>query len=221
MTAFSPASRGRLTPHDLGRFAADTLFDRVGRTLCDAACLPRKELYESWELARRTRRLIRGGRIVDFAGGHGLLAHLLLILDDSSSSALVVDTHIPSSAQKVSDVLVRAWPRLAGRVTYVNGPIDSMALTKDDVVVSCHACGALTDHILTRAMAARARLSVMPCCHDASACDAGPLGGWLDSSLAIDVMRAIRLESSGYQVWTQIIPEAITPKNRVLIGTPR
>ena len=48
----------------------------------------RKELYESWEVARRARRLFRGGRIVDLGAGHGLLAHVMLILDDSSPSAL-------------------------------------------------------------------------------------------------------------------------------------
>ncbi|MEQ1757675.1 MAG: hypothetical protein ABL986_05110, partial [Vicinamibacterales bacterium] len=64
-TSFLPSSRGRLTDHDLGRFAGDTLFDRIGRELCHAGCLPRKELFEAWETARRVRRLLRGGRVVD------------------------------------------------------------------------------------------------------------------------------------------------------------
>ena len=81
---FSPASRGRLTPRDLGRFPGHTLFDRIGRAVCAAGCLPRKELYESWEVARRVRRLLRGGRIVDLGAGHGLLAQIMLLLDDSS-----------------------------------------------------------------------------------------------------------------------------------------
>ena len=79
---FDLSSRSRLTIHDLGRFAADTLFDRLARAVCQAGCLPRKELYEAWETARRVRRLLRGGRVVDLAGGHGLLAHALLLLDD-------------------------------------------------------------------------------------------------------------------------------------------
>ena len=63
-----------------------------------------------------------------------------------------------------------------------------------------------------------ARVVVLPCCHDVESCDVGPLGGWLDPSLAIDVMRATRLEQRGYRVRTQVIPEAITPKNRLLLG---
>ncbi|MCC6992007.1 MAG: hypothetical protein IT181_23590, partial [Acidobacteria bacterium] len=33
--------------------------------------------------------------------------------------------------------------------------------------------------------------------------------------------RALRLDARGYRVWTQTIPDAITPKNRLLIGVPR
>jgi hypothetical protein len=39
--------------------------------------------------------------------------------------------------------------------------------------------------------------------------------------MAIDVMRAIRLEREGYRVWTQSIPGEITPKNRLLMGAPK
>jgi hypothetical protein len=88
---FAPGSRGRLTRYDLGRFPSETLFDRIGRAVCEAGCLPRKELYEAWEVARRARRLFRGGRVVDVAGGHGLLAAIMLLLDDSSPRAIVVD----------------------------------------------------------------------------------------------------------------------------------
>src|SRR5690242_16478297 len=82
---FSRSSRGRLTTRDLARFPSETLLDRVGRAVCQAGCLPRKELYEAWETARRVRRLFRGGRIVDLAAGHGLLAQLMLILDRKST----------------------------------------------------------------------------------------------------------------------------------------
>src|ERR1700759_1711585 len=102
---FSPASRGRLTDRDLGRFPDDTLFHRVARAGCRARCLPRKELYEAWEMARRVRRLFRGGRIVDRGGGHGLLAQIMLLLDDSSPGAVVVDTSLPPSSAKVHAAL--------------------------------------------------------------------------------------------------------------------
>src|SRR5687767_5557190 len=108
---FRISSKGRLTDRDLDRFPGDSLFDRLARAVCHAGCLPRKELYEAWEVARRVRRLFRGGRIVDLAAGHGLLAHLLLILDNSSPHALVVDTALPPSSGRLHEVLVAAWPR--------------------------------------------------------------------------------------------------------------
>ena len=218
--SFSPSSRARLTAHDLQRFPGNTLFDRLGRTLCEAGCLPRKELYESWEVARRARRLFRGGRVVDLGGGHGLLAHVMLLLDDTSPGAIVVDTAIPPSAQTVHEALVAAWPRLAGRVTFVTGEAGFADVGAADVVVSSHGCGALTDQVIERATAARARVAVLPCCHDVETCDVGSLAGWLDVALAIDVMRAVRMEARGYRVWTQEVPASITPKNRLLLGAP-
>jgi hypothetical protein len=221
MDPFSPASRNRLTHHDRGRFGGDTLFDRIGLAVCDAGCLPRKELYEAWEVARRTRRLFRGGRVVDVAGGHGLLAHMLLLLDDSSPTAIVVDPALPPSAGKIHAALSERWPRLAGRVTFREAPLEREPLTAADLVVSSHACGALTDHVLAAAVSAAARVAVLPCCHDVELCDTGALRGWLDAPLAIDVMRAVRLEQRGYRVWTQEIPAEVTPKNRLLLGAPR
>ena len=217
---FDQSSKARLTTHDLGRFAGSTLFDRFARTLCAAGCLPRKELYEAWEVAKRVRRLFRGGRVVDLAGGHGLLAQALLLLDDSSPNAIVVDRVVPSSAAAVSEALTRVWPRLAGRVHFQAGDLGGVPLTAGDLVVSSHACGALTDAVLRRAADAGARVAVLPCCHDVDSCDVGALGGWLDPATAIDVLRAVALERRGYRVWTQQIPAAITPKNRLLLAQP-
>jgi len=217
---FSPSSRGRLTDRDLDRFPGGTLFDRLARAVCHAGCLPRKELYEAWEVARRVRRLFRGGRIIDLGGGHGLLAQALLILDDTSPSALVADKALPPSAAKLHEVLVQAWPRLEGRVELVETGLDAVEILGTDLVVSSHACGSLTDVVLDRAIAARARVAVLPCCHHLRAGDAGGLAGWVDRAAAIDIMRAVRLTQRGYRIWTQAIPAGITPKNRLLIGEP-
>jgi len=218
---FSRSSRGRLTDRDLDRFPGGTLFDRLARAVCRAGCLPRKELYEAWEVARRVRRLFRGGRIVDLGGGHGLLAQTLLILDDTSPRALVADKTLPPSTAKLHEVLVQGWPRLAGRVEFVGTDLDAVEIRGADLVVSSHACGSLTDVVLDRASAARARVAVLPCCHHLRTGDAGGLAGWVDRAAAIDIMRAVRLTQRGYRIWTQAIPAGITPKNRLLIGTPR
>ena len=171
-------------------------------------------------MARRVRRLFRGGRVVDLGGGHGLLAHVMLLLDDSSPMAIVVDKALPPSSAKLHDVLVKTWPRLNGRVTFVERALEEAEIFSSDLVVSSHACGDLTDRVLERAVAARARVAVLPCCHDFATCDAGDLAGLMAAPLAIDVLRAVRLEQQGYRIWTQTIPADITPKNRLLLGAP-
>ena len=144
----------------------------------------------------------------------------MLLLDDTSPEAIVVDPTLPASSATVHAALTRSWPRLEGRVSFVARDVSEFELTPGDVVVSSHACGALSDRILERAIAARAVGAVLPCCHDLATCETGPFAGWLDGPLAIDVMRAIRLEQNGYRVWTQTIAADITPKNRLLIGVP-
>lgn len=218
--SYKLASRERLTRPDLHRFQEPTLFHHIARVVCEAECLPRKELFESWEVARRARRRFRGGRVVDLACGHALVAHMMLILDDTSERAIAVDRHVPPSAALLSAALVREWPRLAGRVEIVQGTIAGVALTADDVVVSAHACGALTDEVLGLAIGANARVAVLPCCQSHAKGDRGGLEGWVDGALAIDVTRAARLRAHGYEVRTQTIPVEITSKNRLLLGAP-
>ena len=77
-------------------------------------------------MARRVRRVFRGGRIVDLGAGHGLLAQILLLLDDSSPCVLVVDKTLPASSAKLHEV----WPewRDRGRVTFAAGPLEDVVI---------------------------------------------------------------------------------------------
>lgn len=214
------SSKNRLTEKLLPTFSGDTLFDAIARSVCRAGCLPRKELYEAWEVARRVRRRFRGGRVVDLACGHGLLAQIILLLDDSSTGALAVDRRIPKSAATLAESLRHDWPRLKERVQFSETDICDVMLHSTDLVVSAHACGGLTDLILERAVAAGATVAVLPCCHDLKGGDLGGLDGWMDGSLAMDAARVARLRNQGYRVYTQTIPGDITPKNRLLMATP-
>jgi hypothetical protein len=42
----------------------------------------------------------------------------------------------------------------------------------------------------------------------------------MDHAVAIAASRAFALRGRGYRVWTQTIPAAITPKNRLLLAAP-
>jgi hypothetical protein len=214
------SSHNRLTEKRLDQFGGDTLFDAIARAVCHAGCLPRKELYEAWEMARRVRRRFRGRRIVDLACGHGLLAQILMLLDNRSPEALAIDQRIPQSAPILAAALSEAWPRLQGRIRFVQTDLAEVQLYRDDLVVSAHACGGLTDLVLERAVKAGACVAVLPCCHNLKTGDLGGMEGWLDGPLAMDAARASRLRFQGYRVFTQQIPGDITPKNRLLMGEP-
>jgi len=214
------SSRNRLNEKLLHQFTGDTLFDTIARVVCRSGCLPRKELYEAWEVARRVRRRFRGRRVVDLACGHGLLAQIMLLLDDSSPGAVAVDRRLPPSAATLAAALCGQWPRLRDRVSFVEGDLKDLPLHREDLIVSAHACGGLTDLILERAVEVGARVAVLPCCHDLKRADLGGLEGWMDGPLAIDATRASRLRAQGYRVFTQTIPGDITPKNRLLLAEP-
>jgi SAM-dependent methyltransferase len=211
-------SRNRLTPQQVDLFPGDTLFARLARAVCGAGVLPRKELYEAWEVARRVHRRLRGGRVVDLCCGHGLLAQVLLLLDETATGALAVDTRLTDNHLLLADAVAAAWPRLQGRVAFRQARLEDVELFPDDLIVSAHACGDLTDTILTRAIEVGARVAVLPCCQVLRT--HGDLDGWLDKALAVDVERAVRLRAAGYQIHTQAIPAEISPKNRLLLASP-
>ena len=86
------------------------------------------------------------------------------------AGALVVDKALPASSARVHEALVRAWPRLPGRITFVDARAGRCGRCRStDVVVSSHACGRLTDVVLDRAdRGARAcgRAAMLPrSCH--------------------------------------------------------
>jgi len=216
----SRSSRNTLNRRTADRFTGETLFDKIARAVCEAECLPRKELYEAWESAKRIRRLMRGGPILELAAGHGLLSAILIILDDSSETATCIDIKRPPSQERVLAVLENHWPRLKDRVLFKEARIEHAEVPPDALLVSVHACGVLTDQVLDLAIQSRKRVAVLPCCHDLRECDTGSLAGWMDGPLAIDATRVARLREAGFRVQTARIPEEITPKNRLLMAWP-
>lgn len=219
MPELDPSSRKKLTRRDLHRFPDSTLFHKLARVLCEAECLPRRELFEAWAVARRVRRKLRGGRVLDLACGHGLVAWVMLLLDDTSPDALALDVRLPPSAARVAAAMSNAWPRLAGRVVLEQRAIADAPVARGDVVVATHACGALSDAVIDKVLAAEAQLALLTCCHDEETCDTGGLRGWLDVATAVDATRVAKLRAHGYDVHTQLVPREVTAQNRLLIAT--
>lgn len=211
-------SRNKLTPWHARHYPGASMLDVLGRALCTARCLPRKELHEAWEMATRVRRRFRGGRVVDLCSGFGLLAQVMLLLDEESREAIAVDVKLPPNHVRVRDAVAEAFPQLRGRVRFVQAPLESIALTAGDVVVSAHACGSLTDDVLAHAVEAGARVAVLPCCHAYRY--RADLAHEPDPALAMDVERAARLRELGFLVVTDAIPADVSPKHRLLLGAP-
>jgi hypothetical protein len=113
-----------------------------------------------------------------------------------------------------------SWPRLRGRVEPLAADLRRVAVERGDLVASVHACGALSDVVIDRALGAGAAVALLPCCHDVARCDTGGLLGFLPAPLAIDATRVSRLRGAGYDVITQTIPATITPQNRLILATP-
>lgn len=221
MSSLKPSSRARLTRFTAADFAGESLFDALGRTVSEAECLPRKELFEAWEVARRVRRRLKGGSLLELGAGHGLLSWIMLLLDPTASHAVCVDKRRPISAGRLEAALVTRWPRLAGRVTWIEGRVEDARVEPGAQVMAVHACGPLTDRVLDLALGARAPLAVVPCCASQDRCDAGGLLGWgIDLGLAVDATRVHRLRAAGYAVHTALIPPEITPQNRLIVATP-
>lgn len=214
------SSRDRLVPVHAQFFDGETLFDRIGKALCDAASLPRKEFHESWEVARRVHRRLKGRRPVDLCAGHGLTGLLVSIMDKDAPAPVLCDRSKPDSHAEMFEALSTRWPKLKD-TTYVVGDIRELPVNSSDLVVSVHACGPLTDKVLDKAVSARAPVAVLPCCHSERLNDDRQLAAWMPVDVAIDAARAMRLQDAGYDTHLATIPERITPKNRLILGWPK
>ena len=215
-------SRNKLTPSHARLYPGTSTLDVLGRAICAVGCLPRKELHEAWEMATRVhahflRQEQRGGRVVDLCAGFGLLAQCLAVLDPSIH-AVAVDAWLPANHPKVHAAVASAYPHLQGRVTFVQTKLHTVALHANDILVSAHACGGLTDEVLARAHAAGARVAVLPCCHTTRF--RADLVHEPDRAAALDALRCTALRARGYGVWTEAIPAAVSPKNRLIFGLP-
>ena len=140
---------------------------------------------------------MRGGHVLDLAAGHGLVAAILLILDNSSETATCIDVKKPPSHERVMAELENRWPRIKSRISYLETHIEDADVPRDSLLVSVHACGVLTDQVLDLALKTRNKVAVLPCCHDLRQCDTGSLAGWMDGPLAVDATRVARLKQAG------------------------
>jgi hypothetical protein len=211
-------SRNKLRASHARFYPGSGLLDALARAVCVAGCLPRKELHEAFEMATLVRQHFRHGRVVDLCAGYGLLAQCMLLLDDQQDDAIALDVKPSPNHRRVHDAIVAAFPSLSGRVQFITMPLQRFVFEPTDIVVSSHACGSLTDDVLSAASSAGTRVAVLPCCHGHRW--RPDLDNHVDPAAAMDHERVDRLTLT-HHAWTDAISAAVTPKNRVIIGTPR
>ena len=130
-----------------------------------------------------------------------------------TAARVLVDLHTRFSASALPH------PAYGVDKVAINGGSDGKSQVS---LIAVHACGLLTDAALDLAIRLTAPIAVMPCCYSGTAKSA-PLGPRraLGVSLAADVDRSYRLDSSGFLVDWSAIPFEITAMNRIIIAIPR
>ena len=220
----SASSRELLQPRHRRDFSGNTTFDEFSRTVCLASAVPRKELYEAWATALHIHdQFPDSGRVADLASGHGLLSWALLLLN-TERSAVCIDKRMPGSAEKVAFAMINQWPQLASRWDFVESKLDAIAPCSSTLLCGIHACGTLSDTIISLAVRGNAPLVLVPCCHTKRALQLDDRREFqslnVSLSVFVDGRRIERLRKSGYSVTRREISEAFTPMNTVIIAAP-
>lgn len=205
-------------------FPTERFVDRLARALAEARAISLKELLEAFEFFERVRHRIRSRNMVDVCCGHGLAGLLFAVFERSVEHVTLIDHRSGAAFERVRAAIEPLAPWIRGRVEYTQLDLQEFgpSHTRDASVIALHACGGRTDECIDVAVASRSALAVMPCCHRKSTPRApATLRRALGVQVASDVHRTYRLIDAGYRVDWTTIPDAITPRNRIVVATPQ
>jgi hypothetical protein len=216
--------RARLSEQGDELFSSDRPADRLARALTRSRTISLKELLESFEFFHRVRRRLRAPVVADLCCGHGLTGILFAAYEREVERVLLIDREQPPSAARLLDAACDEAPWIAPKIERSTIKVEHArdVVPRRASLLAVHACGARTDRCIDVAVALGSPLAAMPCCYRHTARMAPrALHEGLGAELATDVARTYRLEQAGYEVAWSAVPEAITPKNRILVATPR
>mmetsp|Transcript_32907 Transcript_32907/g.68583 ORF Transcript_32907/g.68583 Transcript_32907/m.68583 type:complete len:526 (-) Transcript_32907:1926-3503(-) len=240
-------------------------FHQLGSIVCETGVVSRKEFLETFAAAalildcyyvtsnNKTNQELQPPprRIADLAAGHGLLAWFLLVMASSSSSStmsspisvICVDRCIPPAAEIIATAMMQQFPHLQKHYTYVQGDLRQVQAHSSCLLVSVHACGSLTDHIVEMALATQSSMAVVPCCHSVKRGNYQPhvlspisyeqvvelveqrkteMVSNKHEAVAnvVDEVRCQTLSQAHYRVETRQLPASFTGRNRLLLAWP-
>lgn len=215
--------RRRLDPRAVPKLEQRGRILKVLDALAQDQTMKLKEVLESFEVYSCVYRRLKQPRIIDLCCGHGLTGLLFAIFSRHVEEVTLMDHEESQSAPDVSRALHQAFPELEGRVRRVTTTLKDFQpkLSADTGLIAVHACGSRTDRCLDLAVASRSPIVVVPCCYTGTGrSEPAALRQELGVAMATDIGRTYRLESEGYTVEWDTIPEAITVMNRVIIAHP-
>ena len=183
--------------------SSSDLFNHFARTICQTERVARKELFETWAAALYLYHQyfitpdddIPIRRVADVAGGHGLLAWAILLLDDDRTkshcynennnqrleplTAFTLDSTLSKTAVLIEQEMLKEFPQLAGRFDFVEARLEQLQPHPSCLMASVHACAGLSDVLVASAALHRTPLAIVPCCHSRKR---RPIESLLDSS---------------------------------------
>ena len=207
--------------HWIEHFPGEGLTDRIARSLVRHRAISAKELLESAECFARIRRRTRATHMADLCCGHGLTGLLFAAHERGVETVTLLDRAEPPAAARVLDAVTEVAPWVAGKVRRARIMLSDAtdALPPAASLVAVHACGARTDRCIDIAIELGGPVALMPCCYNRAAPHAPrAIRAALGAELTADIDRTYRLEAAGYRVDWSAIPEAVTPRNRILIA---
>lgn len=215
--------KDRLAPFWDRYFPGDAHLHRLARALSARGAIDMKEFCEAVEFFARTRRAVRAPVMADLFCGHGFVGLLFALFEREVERVVLVDRMCPPAHAAIVEAVCEVGPWVAGKVEFRRENIrHHVELPAGATVLGVHACGPRTDRCLKSAIACGGAVAVMPCCHHTSSYHQRPraFDEVLGTDLSIDIDRTYRLEGAGYDVVWNAIPRVVTPKNRIIIGTP-
>jgi len=142
-------------------------------------------------------------------------------------SAVCIDIHMPLAAERLEHLMMEEFPELVGRWDYVEGSIHAMIPAPETLLVGVHACKSLSDMIIENAIYGNSNMALVPCCHAKSCLNKSQQAFWdihgpgfMNLAAYLDGIRIQTLQDAGFYVQEHEIPEAITPKNRLIFARP-
>ena len=179
--------------------------------------------------------------------------------NSTPTTALCVDRTMPGSATEIANAMREHFPGIVGATappvsssssssdssspswTYVEADLAAAEAHPSALMVSVHACGSLTDFLIEKAIAGRAPLAIVPCCHTVQTkkgymphpvfCEktVDEVAALVEEQRimlqkpmehVLDEIRIQTLQNAGYQVEQVLLPSSFTKQNRLILATP-